>query len=867
MRALWPFARKSLLGKSSRTALLIAAAALATSLVVAVTSGMRTAQMTLESSIVRALGATDARIVHRYAEAFDGALLDDVRTWPGVARATARLAGSLTLVHEGALDSEGRARRCTVQARGIDPREDAFFREVEIESGTRVSNAGEVVLDPQTAQALAAKPGDSLRIARFGAPMTVRVVGIYQRPRLGALQRPLIEIDMQTLATATKRELKITGIAIALDEGIDVTQWSETNASRVQEPMLCEPAERVRTGMDKQIAASRLSTLIATMIAFLSCAAIIATGMTTAVLEELREMGVARAIGASRAQLFGAQLIVGGVIGLLGGVLGAPLGIGIVSLLVAYYSAYLTGGMAIDVQGILIAFAGAFAAGLCGALFPALRAARISPLEALAVRARVPQRGHVAIAVLIALLCFALWAMFLMPSSRDTRFWMYIFGGLPLLHIGWFLLSVPILLVVSFALSRALEVVLRLPRGLLRDSITRMPWRLGCTAGALMVAMSVLVSTRSNGDAIIRDLRERVRFADGFIFATSGLSAEEQTRIRSLPQVEQALPIGYLPLRIAGEQVFGVDGMGPTSVVCVGFEPRPFLEMNRLDWLQGSPETAIPRLEQGDAILVAPEFLIARNKGVGSKLRLGSGSNEAEFEIVGVVTAAGLDIATQTFGMRQIYMEQAVSCIFMDFAAVKRHFNTGDAYMMQLRLRTAPQTTTQTDAAAIDDALRIAVEDAVPGAVFSSGRAIRALVDEIGASILSITSAVALAALCLAAIGVGSVVAAGIAARSREFGVLRAVGGSTHTLVALVLGETIIMALAGICSGSMLGLQLAWMGVSLYRDFAGLALQWVIPFAPMLLGAATIVLVALLAALPSVIRLARMHARALLACA
>ena len=238
MRALWPFARKSLLGKSSRTALLIAAAALATSLVVAVTSGMRTAQMTLESSIVRALGATDARIVHRYAEAFDGALLDDVRTWPGVARATARLAGSLTLVHEGALDSEGRARRCTVQARGIDPREDAFFREVEIELGTRVSNAGEVVLDPQTAQALAAKPGDSLRIARFGAPMTVRVVGIYQRPRLGALQRPLIEIDMQTLATATKRELKITGIAIALDEGIDVTQWSETNASRVQEPML-----------------------------------------------------------------------------------------------------------------------------------------------------------------------------------------------------------------------------------------------------------------------------------------------------------------------------------------------------------------------------------------------------------------------------------------------------------------------------------------------------------------------------------------------------------------------------------------------------------------------------------------------------
>jgi predicted lysophospholipase L1 biosynthesis ABC-type transport system permease subunit len=578
------------------------------------------------------------------------------------------------------------------------------------------------------------------------------------------------------------------------------------------------------------------------------------------VLEELREMGIARAIGATRAQLFGAQLLSGSVIGLGGGLLGVPIGIALVAILAWWFRDTIQGGAAFDAAGAALAVGGATLSGVLGSLFPAVRAARISPLEALAIRAREPRGRAVLLAIGAALGCIAIWAAGLLPSDRNTRFWMYVFGGLPLIHVAWFLLSVPITMAVGRAAGPLLERVLRLPRGLLSGSVARMPWRLGFTAGALMVAVSILVSTRSNGDAIIRDLRERVRFADGFVFCTSGLSRDEQARVAALPGVAEALPVGYLPLKLAGEQVFGVEGMGPSNVVCVGFEPRPFLAMNRLDWLQGSPETAIPRLEQGDAILGAPEFLVARNMGVGSRIRLGSGANEAEFEIVGVVTAGGLDIATQTFGMRQIYMEQAVSCVFMDFNAVERHFDTRDAYIMQLRLDAGLSE-------ADEKKLESAVPDAVPGAVFSSGRAIRGFVEEIGGKVLAITGAVALAALALAAIGVGSVVAAGISARTREFGVLRAIGGSNGTVARLVLGETAVMAIAAMVSGSALGLQLAWMGVSLYRDFAGLRLAWVFPTWSLLVGGLVVITVALLAATPAIVRLCRKPARELLASA
>ncbi|MEY3021442.1 MAG: hypothetical protein RIS86_640 [Planctomycetota bacterium] len=859
MRALWPFARRSLLGRRGRTALLVAAVALATSLVVAVTSGMRTAQDTLDRRLAERLGNTDVRVVHRYAEDFEESLLAEVRAWPGVARAAGRRFASVTLANPAtdAAGDDGRPPRLTAQARGIDLAEDERLREVNLVEGRRLGAPGEILLDPKSAAALSARPGDTLRIVRFGKPIEVVVAGIYERPSLGALQRPIVEIDLATLAEATRKPGRLTAVAIELDEGVDPEAWCEANAARVEDPMIVEPAERVRTGLDKQAAASAVGAAIAAIIAFLSCAAIVATGMTTAVLEELREMGVARSIGASRAQLFGSQILVGGAIGLSGGVLGVPLGLAFVAGIALWYRDLVRGLPSVDGRGIALAVAGGLTAGLAGALFPALRASRISPLEALSVRARPVRARAVALAALAALGAIGIWALLLLPSDRDARFWLYAFLGLPLLHAAWFLLSVPATLLAGRVLAPAIGRLLGLPAGLLAGSVARMPWRLGFTAGALMVAVSILVSTRSNGEAIIDNLRERIRFADGFIFSTSGLSKDEQARLAALPGIGAALPIGYLPLKLAGEQVFGVDGMGPSNVVCVGFEPRPFLEVNQLEWIEGDPETAIARLEAGDAVLVAPEFLVARGIGLGDSIRLGSGANEAAFEVAGVVTAAGLDLATQTFGMRQIYMEQAVSCVFMDFATVERHFRTRDAYIMQLRLSEPPTE-------ASDLALSEAVADAVPGAVYSSGRAIRSLVDEIGGTILAVWSGVAGAALLLAAVGVGSVVAAGIDARRREFGVLRAVGASPATLVGLVLGETATMAAASLLTGTALGMMLAWMGVRLYREFGGLELRLVVPVGALAAGAAVVVLVALLAATPAVVRLGRRPARELL---
>ena len=56
-----------------------------------------------------------------------------------------------------------------------------------------------------------------------------------------------------------------------------------------------------------------------------------------------------------------------------------------------------------------------------------------------------------------------------------------------------------------------------------------------------------------------------------------------------------------------------------------GFDPAAFFEMNSVEWSAGDPETAVARLGEGDAVLVADRFLAARDIHVGDRLTLGGG--------------------------------------------------------------------------------------------------------------------------------------------------------------------------------------------------------------------------------------------------
>jgi len=831
---------------------------LASTLVVAIGGAMETAFANIDARMRALIGEADARVVHEHGAAFDAETIELARALPQVRAASGRLSGAVSLRRaDGATDQQGRPRRATVQCRGADLETEAVFDQIKYTTGRAPATDGEIGIDTLAARALEAEVGTSLEVVRFGAPIVLQVTGIRERPSLGALQRPLGHLSRRVLADIVQSEGEVDLVSIVLEKGEDPAAWIAKHASSFELPLKLEPTELASSGLDSPAAGGRIAVAVATMLAFLCCAFIVTTAMTTALAEQQRLFAIARCIGATRMQLFVGQIAAGGVLCFVSGAIGVPVGIALTAAVAWWYAPLLPAGLAISWAGIALAISGATAAGIGGALFPAWKASRVSPLEALAVHARPATSRGIVAGGAIGIACITCQLLLLLIPDRDSRFWMYILVGLPLLHVGWFVLAVPILSVVSRFAALPLERALALPRGLLVGSLNATPWRFGLIAGALMVGVAILVSTWSNGSAILADITERIRFGDAFAFKTSGFNREEVERIRMLPGVQSSAAVGYLPVRVLGEQVIGIEGLSTPNVVCIGFDSQPFLAMNRLEWIEGDPARAAARLREGDAVLVAREFLLARGVTVGDRVQLGTTESSHSFEVVGVVGAAGLDVATQFFGIRSLYMEHAVSCVFMDFLAVERCFGTREAYLVQVEMASEAQDSDEM-------ILAEEIETAAPGAVFASGRGIRREILRIGGLMMTISSLVAVAAMALASLAAAGVIAAGVATRAREFGVLQAVGAGRRTLRALVLGESLLIGAAAGITGTLFGLQLAWMGVRSYREMAGMELSFDIQPLVISVALASVCGVSLLAAMPSVRRLLQHEPRELL---
>ena len=853
------FAWRTLSARPARTALLATSIGLATALVTAVSTGLQTAQANLEARLTRIMGSVDARLVQQAGAPFDASLVSQVRDWSGVAEAQARLTGSITLTRaDGDRDEQGRPRRATAQARGVDPAKDARFEGLPIREGRRAQGADEIALDPMTAKALDARPGTRLRVARLGKPIELTVSGVMDRPLLGALQRPLVELDRRTLAEASGRGDEASNVSILLVPGTDAAAWCAEHAAEVPEGMLLEPAEMATSGMDRQVEAGRLGFVLGCTIAMLAGAFIVGVGMTTSVGELDRELATLRCLGASRGQLFAGPLLAGAGLSAAASALGVPLGLLGAFGVATWFRQSLPLGLVPSWEGVALAVGSSIGSGVLGSALPAWNAAQTSPLQALRRRARPPRAGGPWLCLVLgAALAGSEAAIVKLVDDPQRRFWMHAIVGVAATHAGWFLLCVPLMQWVSAALSPPLTRALRLPPGLLRGSVARTPYRLGLTAGALMMGLSVLVSTWSHSEGMLREVRERVRFGDAFVMKPSGLTPADQERLRALPGVRTGSAVGYLPLRVAGDAGLGVQALAPPNVICVGFEPEGFLRMNRLEWVRGTPEEALPKLLDGSGALVAEQFLTARGLEVGDSIELRAPRADATFTIVGVVSSAGLDVATQVFGIRSVYMEHAMSCVFLNLDTVAKRFGVRDAVLMQLDL--GPEGTDDDD-----EKLAARISDTVPGAVFASGRAIRGAIDDVGRLVRGVTGSVAFAALLVACLGVGSVIAAQVQGRRQELGVLRATGAGLAPLLGLVLGEALLLGVTAILAGTGLGWELAWAGRILFESLAGLKLAAVFPLLAWAVGAVLVVVLALASAFPAARRLLAESPRALL---
>lgn len=917
MRAAWRLAINSVSARPSRSALLVAVVALCATLITAIAFALASVQGAIGSRLDSTFGKADLRVTSRSGGGdFDASLADRVASWPEADRTSARFTSSLSLRFvryewteskdptRNGFQRQKRVMGQTPMAQGINIESESRVRPMELVEGRWPKGLGEIVIDqasqvafgktpePGAASVMAALPGllsaaaddtnagpefveskdEAERLTRerkvqlgsvlefvrpLREPVKLTVVGISKSPI--AFGRPEVFLERGALAELAGKKGRLTQIDVVVRAGVDATGLAEEARSRVPEGLLVQTTAKITSGLSKNMQANQLGFALASIMAFLAASFIVTTGITTGVTEKQRELAVLRCIGGTRAQLAWSQMFVGVLVGAGGAVIGVPLGVLAAWVLVTVFHDVLPSGFAFSWTGVLLSPFGCLLAGILGSAYPAWQASRVSPLEALAQRAAPASRAWIAALTTLGLIGVAAQLVIVtMVPDGQVMFWSYASFGLPAMYAGYFVLGVPLVLLTARALGPIIAWAMKLPPRLLERSVARTPFRHGFTAGAMMTGLGLMTALWTQGSSVLRDWLGKLEFPDAFVVGLN-LTPETQREIQGLPFVSGTCAIA---LQNVETDAFGVRALQKYTSTFIAFEPDSFFDMTELAWVQGDEATARAELNKGGSILVAREFHAAQKLGVGDVFKCRHDGKDFEFRIVGVVTSPGLDVVNKFFNVGEEYTDQSVHAVFGSRRDLREKFGSEAINMIQIGLKPAGEPGAVDDQEAVKRIRASAFEAGVLDA--GSGRWIKEEIRTFVHGSLLVSSVIAIFAMAVAGLGVANLIIAGIATRSFEFGVLRAVGATRGQVARLVLGEAIIIAIAACVLGTSIGFQGALAGRRLNYALFGLELTFQTPWGPIAWGWLAVGVMTLGAAAPAVLALARRRPRELL---
>ncbi len=264
----------------------------------------------------------------------------------------------------------------------------SFFSEEDIKAATKVAVLGATVVENLFGSAHANPVGEIVRIK--GIPF--RVIGVLEKKGGSAVGQDQDDVVVVPYTTVQKRLMGITHIQAimvsavspkAIDRASDEITQLLRQRHRIGKGQ--EDDFVIRSQQDIASAATQMSKVLTLLLAAIASVSLLVGGigimniMLVSVTERTREIGVRRALGARRADIRWQFLIESSVISGLGGVVGIGFGIFIARLISRI------GGWPTLVQPQVVAAAFFFAGvvGIFFGLYPAAKAARLDPIEAL----------------------------------------------------------------------------------------------------------------------------------------------------------------------------------------------------------------------------------------------------------------------------------------------------------------------------------------------------------------------------------------------------------------------------------------------------------------------------------------------------
>ncbi|MCP5450735.1 MAG: ABC transporter permease [Gammaproteobacteria bacterium] len=664
-----------------------------------------------------------------------------------------------------------------LQILGIDPFAEAPFRDLAADLTGGDFDLRALLLNPNAAL-LPEALGSEVTLKRGGQRLTLRRAGTLR----GVAFEGLIVTDIATAQTLLGRDGRLDHIDLILPEGPAGEHLAtELRAWLPPDLRLERPAERNQATADLSAAFS-LNLTAMSLLALVVGMFLIYNAMTFSVVQRRALLGLLRALGVSRRELFagvlGEALLLGLAGTLLGGMLGVWLGSGLVHLVTRsindLYFTLSVRELTIEPWSLAKGAALGLLATLAAAWLPAREAADAPPGAVLS-RAHLETRWQAALPrlLLAGLGLLAGGGLVLAVSHSLTAG----FAGLFLLILGCALLTPPAM-VGLVRLSRPLTTRLGLLARMANRDVARHLSRTGIAVAALMVAFSttvgvgVMVDSFRGGVAIwIDDLLNADLYVASPAVEDGGDRSDVLTPaalavLRDTPGV--AAISTYRALKIELER-------RPVTLLAVELAPA---SQTGYHLIAGDADTTWRLFQTGEAVLISEPLAYRRQLSAGDRITLSTAQGPHSFAIAGVFLDYGSEhgrILLHRSGYERYWHDPAVGS-----AAVFAAAGTDQtALRTRLRERLGP----------------------IQPLLIRSNRDIQGITMDIFDRTFTITNVLRLLAILVAVVGVLSALLALQLERAREFAVLRATGMTAGEIGGLVSLQTGFMgATAGLLS-------------------------------------------------------------------
>jgi putative ABC transport system permease protein len=784
-----------------------------------------------QANIMAAGGKVDVSITHQSGDGFSVDVPHQLDGITGIRAYSASLERTINLPADFLDGNPARPDRISALSLvGVDPGAARALHVYLAQPPGRFLQAGDTnatVISQTLADAYGVKLGGDIKVLSVNGTTTLVVVGILPPPNLPGNEEVFVSLARAQAMTGLAGQVNTIEVALS---STDETLRNQTVAaiksalgSAYQVGVFQTDSELFASIQLGQAAFNMFGVLALFMGGF-----IIFNTFRTVVTERRRDIGMLRALGARRSTITGMILVEGLLQGLIGSAVGLLLGYLFGAVIVRFIEQPINAFINVKLGTPVFSASLAVTSALLGVgitvlagLIPAHNASRLTPMDALrpsVAEAEYKRRAGAGFIAGLVMICLALLAL------ASGNMGLISFGCL-LFLLGLILAAPALLRPIAFVFGRVMALLYARQgtADLAQGNLTRQPARVAITASASMIGLAVIValggmSTSLNGmmvSTLHKSLGSDYLFVPPSVSVWNsdiGAGPEFANKLMAIPGVGD-----ITTLRFSSSQA------GGQSVSLLGINPVTFPKVSGLDFKQGN-ESAYAALADGRNMIVNGAFVAEIKAGVGDTVKLATPQGIQAYKIVALAT----DL-----------LNAKVVTAFISQANLAADFGRSDDVFLQLNLKPGVKM--------VDvDAQVKAVAADYPQFTVIAGKSysdqMMQLLRTVFAGLYFLLAFLALPSL----IAMLNTLAISVLERTREIGMIRAVGGTRRQVRRMVVAEALLLACIGTAFGLLSGIYL---GYVIVRALGTLfPMQYSFPFAGILAGIAIGLLFGALAA-------------------